>query len=254
MPPHERSTLRLSPPPFIFPVPPYSCVSFAFPMQAWEESDARGFVMGSDDPSMGWSRYCESMRVAHLDPSLLYLSPTGPAAALARRMAALATEGGWDRAEGAAWARGPEESVALSEEVFSPSHDGYTRVGVSSRVMAINCWLNSLTSVHRLPDLVAQGERVAVAFPGGRGGGGVGRDGGGRKAEALEDVAKRQQAAVRHFHGGAGLGWAWRHKSQIPPRGSLERTRMDPLMFIPRQVNRTKELVLRNKCKREPVR
>ena len=34
--------------------------------EAWDEEDARGYVMGFDDPSMGWSRYAESMRIATL--------------------------------------------------------------------------------------------------------------------------------------------------------------------------------------------
>ena len=31
--------------------------------EAWDEEAARGFIHGSDDPSMGWGRYAESMRV-----------------------------------------------------------------------------------------------------------------------------------------------------------------------------------------------
>ncbi|KAL1503242.1 hypothetical protein AB1Y20_011298 [Prymnesium parvum] len=207
--------------------------------EAWEEDDARGFVMGSDDPSMGWSRYCESMRIAQLDPSLLFLLPTHAAAALATRMATLASAGRWRPAAAAAWAAGPEEGAALTAEVLAPAYDRHTRVGVTSRVLQTGCWLGATASAYRLHRFAAAARRPVVAFAAARRGGGG---------------AARQAAAVRHFHRGAPLGGAWLPAAPLPSRGSLERTRMDLLMFAPRQLNESKALVLRTKCARQEAR
>lgn len=93
--------------------------------EGWEEPFLRGFVMGSDDPSMGWSRYCESMRAAMLSPSLLYLEPTTVARNLAEAIAARAVA--WPSAPGYAWDAATNEATELSMELLMPAHDGTAR-------------------------------------------------------------------------------------------------------------------------------
>ena len=114
----------------------------AFLSEGWEEIFLRGHVMGADDPSMGWSRYCESMRAALLAPSLFHLLPTHPAVALARRMARHAARAGqeWPSAPGAAWAGDASDAAALSDELLLPAHDDVTRVGAKVRVLHADCW------------------------------------------------------------------------------------------------------------------
>ena len=90
-------------------------------------------LAGADDPSMGWSRYCESMRAAMLSPSLMYLEPTAPSRQLALLLAAQALQ--WPSAEGYAWGAGVEEATALSFELLMPAHDATSRVGAKLRVM-----------------------------------------------------------------------------------------------------------------------
>ena len=80
--------------------------------------------MGADDPSMGWSRYCESFRTALITPSLVHMLPTKPSVALAKRMAASATANKWT-ANGV-WAADASEAVALSTELLVPAHDDTT--------------------------------------------------------------------------------------------------------------------------------
>ena len=76
----------------VLAAPPFAALhgdsDFEAATTAWETEDAWGHVMGSDDPSMGWSRYCESMRIARLHPGLFYAHPTEEARAVALRMAA----------------------------------------------------------------------------------------------------------------------------------------------------------------------
>jgi hypothetical protein len=112
--------------------------------EAWDDEAARGFIHGSDDPSMGWGRYAESMRVAFLSPSLVYLLPTRNALALARLLAALARAAKWKSASGAAWEAAEEldgEAKALTFELIAPAHDATRRVGASLRVLHRECFL-----------------------------------------------------------------------------------------------------------------
>ena len=214
--------------------------------EGWEESFTRGYVMGSDDPSMGWSRYCETMRAALLAPSLFYLLPTTPSLALARRMSRAAGE--WRAAPGAAWGGGTEESIALSTELLTPAHDGSTRVGASVRVLSTECWLHERVALSRLVPKAggrAFGQRPAALLPG------RGVSGGGA----------RQREAFEHYHRGNGLGgdgssWVAAHQPLLPAVWTLERTRVDPLMGHERVFNRTKALVLGSRCRRlvEPGR
>ena len=207
--------------------------------EGWEEMFLRGHVMGADDPSMGWSRYCESMRAALLSPSMVHLLPTQPTVALTRRMALLALKQRWASAHGAAWAAGPAEAVGLSMQLLTPAHDDTTRVGAKLRVLHASCWLHERTatsSVHR------QSTRPAALL--------VGR---GEALGGASGALCRQQSAVAHFHRADGaLGDCWKlpNAMALPPAWTLERTRVDPLMSHPLQMATTKAAVLRTRCKR----
>lgn len=90
--------------------------------EAWDDEAARGFIHGSDDPSMGWGRYAESMRIAFFAPSLLFLQPTAASLALARLLAHLARAQRWAAVEGTAWEAADEthgEAKSLTFEASS---------------------------------------------------------------------------------------------------------------------------------------
>ena len=112
--------------------------------------------MGSDDPSMGWSRYCETMRVAHLSPSLFAAVPSASALALAQLMA---------RRVSTSRANNFDEGEAWSAELLAPSHDNVTRVGASVRALPSECWLNGRLASARLPG-ARTGERYAAILIG----------------------------------------------------------------------------------------
>lgn len=202
--------------------------------------------MGADDPSMGWSRYCESMRIAHLDPSLVFMPPTLPAQALAARMAALASQNRWEAAPGTAWRAGPEEATALSMELLAPAHDDTSRVGATVRVMHIDCWLSARVAAHKLARLArgsgilgSGGARPAALFPG--------------RSMPVQEAARRQQSAIRWFHRGEPISGGWAARPSLPHRFVLEKKRLDTIMVEPLQQNQTKELVLRSKCHKVPL-
>ena len=174
--------------------------------------------MGSDDPAMGWSRYCETMVVSHLSAALFLAQPTFEAVAVARRMYRLASEWG-GAAAGAAWASGPAEAEALSTELLAPSHDEVRRVGASVRILNLGCWLNARVALSMMSRLGrgTPSTRYAGLLPGRNG----------AVAEA------RQAAAVAAYHKGEALGDAWSEAgttTRNPPRWQLERTSIDPLM------------------------
>ena len=102
----------------------------------------RGHIFGSDDPPMGWGRYAESMRAAHLSSELLFLQPTREAAALAGAMrAALGAHGGGAWTQRAlrhghglqGWQAAEDEQ--LSFELLGPSHGETARVGAAVRAL-----------------------------------------------------------------------------------------------------------------------
>jgi len=199
------------------------------------------------------------MRIATLNPGLLLLQGTREAAAVARKMSAQAQQGGWRAAPGAAWAATTDEAVALGFELLVPAHDTTTRVGAAVRVMHAECWFNGRQARARLQGLSGGG--------GGGWGGGATRPAGllpGRGAGGATDAAslERVREAAATFHGGARLGSSWapvrRHlllalfwvliplswclypppwpnvqwQVRLPPRHSLERTRVDPMMQV----------------------
>ena len=236
--------------------------------EGWEEIFMRGHVMGADDPSMGWSRYCESMRAALLAPGLVHLLPTRPALALARRMAARALAEAWRSADGgaggqrgfmsAAWAADAREAEALSTELLMPAHDETYRVGAKLRVLDAECWLHERVATTRMRAPAAYA-RPAVLMPGrgvygsggltgailGSVGGGSGDDGG---------ALCRQRSALAHYHRGERLESCWALDSSVKlnPVWTLERTRIDPLMGHALTIDQNKRRVIGSKCKRLP--
>ena len=226
----------------------------------WEDEDARGHVMGSDDPPMGWSRYCETMRAALLDPSLFFMQPTVEARALALRMAELAAAAGWAEAFGAAWGAGPDEATALTMELLAPAHDAVTRVGASVRVLPVGCWLPARSAWARLP---AWGGPPPAALLVGRHEpppADIGADlslnmasavVSGLLRESAGASAARQRSAVDYFHRGAPLGAEWSSLGyRLPSRWNSD---VDPLMAHARRVEATKDLALTSKCARRPL-
>jgi len=218
--------------------------------EAWEAESARGFVMGSDDPSMGWSRYCETMAIGLLSPALFLAQPTFEAVAVARRMARLAHS--WAApAPGTAWEPGHEnghengqtgqsgfhESEAFSFELLAPAHDQVSRVGASVRAFTTNCWLNARSALALLSSqrtTAAAATRYAALLPGRNAGG-----------------AERQAAAAGSFYRGEALGSSWSEggaNEKLEPRWKLERTLIDPMMRRQWQFEPTKSLVLKTKC------
>ena len=238
--------------------------------EGWEEIFMRGYVMGADDPSMGWSRYCESMRAALLAPALVHLLPTRPALALARRMAARALAEAWRSADGgaggqrgflsAAWAADAREAAALSTELLVPAHDETYRVGAKLRVLDAECWLHERMSTTRIRAPVAYA-RPAVLLPGrgvyGSGSGGLAGAILGSVGGASGDdggTLCRQRSALAHYHRGEPLASCWALDSSVKlnPVWTLERTRIDPLMGHVLTIDRNKQRVLGSKCKRLP--
>ena len=208
--------------------------------EGWDEPMLRGHVMGSDDPSMGWSRYCETMRAALLSPALVYLQPTRPSHALAAQLTRRAM--GWRSLVGVAWGDGLDEALALSDELLLPAHDGYARVGTKLRVMRAGCWLHERAALSRLSGSAPSSQRFAALLPG-------------RNADNMvsTETECRQRSAVSHFHRGSPLEACWtslRVESALPQVWQLERTRVDPFMSHPLRWAETKALVLNSKCKR----
>ena len=222
---------------------------FAGMSEGWEDIFLRGHVMGADDPSMGWSRYCESMRAALLVPSLFHLLPTHPSVALSRRLAAAAQARSWPSAAGAAWSADASEAIAMSTELLMPAHDDTTRVGAKARVLHQDCWLNDRKATTTLgsnsprPAALMPGRGISSGggFFGGMTGGG-GAEGGGGGAPGLTDQRCRQRSAIALFHKGESLSRCWSlGLSRLPPVWTMERTRVDPLMGHKVLMERTKK-------------
>lgn len=170
---------------------------------------------------MGWSRYCETMAIVHLSPSLFLAQPTFESVAVARRMARHAA--GWgDPASGAGWASGTEEAEAWTSELVAPAHDEVSRVGASVRVLSLGCFLNARVSLARM-SAMGSGQpatRFAVLMPG----------------RGVAGAGARQAAAAAAFHRGEALGGEWAAAGggeQLTPRWQLERIAVDPLMRRP---------------------
>ena len=247
--------------------------------EAWDDEGARGFIFGSDDPSMGWGRYAESMRVAFVSASLLWLQPTLEARAVAAELGRQARAQRWRTAPGAAWqldgggdggccaaddggdaeAADAAEAAGLTFALFGPAHDDVWRVGASVRVVHRECALNARVSGATLAQRAAARARPAVAQLG--------------RFDDAEAAARRARAAVALFHGGRPsdaqgggdanandpndadndpLGLSWRLGQTLPWRHGAERTRVDPLMGAPLVWNATRAKVLRSQCRVPP--
>lgn len=96
-----------------------------------DNSTAYGFDNGFDEPSMGWARYAHTMRIWVFNSGFFYLRPTLPSIELLDRVAdTLSKEDAWDQA-------------VFNEQLFYPSHPGYTGLHASKRVMDMYEFMNS---------------------------------------------------------------------------------------------------------------
>ncbi|KAJ0256476.1 Arabinosyltransferase RRA3 [Hirschfeldia incana] len=96
-----------------------------------DNSTAYGFDNGFDEPSMGWARYAHTMRIWVFNSGFFYLRPTLPSIELLDRVAdTLSMEDAWDQA-------------VFNEQLFYPSHPGYTGLHASKRVMDMYEFMNS---------------------------------------------------------------------------------------------------------------
>ncbi|KAL1207807.1 Arabinosyltransferase RRA3 [Cardamine amara subsp. amara] len=96
-----------------------------------DNQTAYGFNDVFDEPAMGWARYAHTMRIWVFNSGFFYLRPTIPSIELLDRVAdRLAKEKVWDQA-------------AFNEELFYPSHPGYTGLHASKRVMDMYEFMNS---------------------------------------------------------------------------------------------------------------
>ncbi|CAM8939131.1 unnamed protein product [Rhodiola kirilowii] len=92
---------------------------------------AYGFNDVFDEPAMGWARYAHTMRIWVYNSGFFYIRPTVPSIELLDRVAdRLAHENAWDQA-------------VFNEELFYPSHPGYTGLHASRRTMDIYMFMNS---------------------------------------------------------------------------------------------------------------
>lgn len=207
---------------------------------AWDDEAARGFIFGSDDPSMGWGRYAESMRIANLEASLVSLQATHEAHALCALMASRGRAEQWTVAPGSAFEHPAPplatEASALTAELLAPAHDGTTRVGASVRVLHRECWLGGRAAHATLLERsrARPSPRRPAALLAGR-------------HDGKEAAAARLAAASAFFHSPSRepvpspdaevtsrvLGQHWPAGTKLPWRHAMERTRVDALMGAP---------------------
>ncbi|KAJ0087243.1 hypothetical protein Patl1_09109 [Pistacia atlantica] len=92
---------------------------------------AYGYNDVFDEPSMGWARYAHTMRIWVYNSGFFYIRPTIPSIELLDRVAdRLSKEKAWDQA-------------VFNEELFFPSHPGYTGLHASKRTMDYYLFMNS---------------------------------------------------------------------------------------------------------------
>jgi hypothetical protein len=96
-----------------------------------DNNTAYGFNDVFDEPSMGWARYAHTMRIWVFNSGFFYLRPTIPSIDLLDRVAdTLSKSEAWDQA-------------VFNEQLFYPSHPGYTGLHASKRVMDMYEFMNS---------------------------------------------------------------------------------------------------------------
>lgn len=92
---------------------------------------AYGYNDVFDEPAMGWARYAHTMRIWVYNSGFFYIRPTIPSIELLDRVAdRLAHSKAWDQA-------------VFNEELFFPSHPGYTGLHASRRTMDFYLFMNS---------------------------------------------------------------------------------------------------------------
>lgn len=93
---------------------------------------AYGFNDVFDEPAMGWARYAHTMRIWVYNSGFFYIRPTLPSIELLDRVAdRLSRETkSWDQA-------------VFNEELFFPSHPGYSGLHASKRTMDMYLFMNS---------------------------------------------------------------------------------------------------------------
>lgn len=133
----------------------------------WAEPEVYGYVHGTDDPSMGWSRYVESMRMMALEPAFMLLQATNASLALARVISGrLDAEGdalmAWAQRESRPRPAAAVERRVVNEELVLPAANSNNRVGARFRVLDFHCFLSAAATV-RLSDLIPRSAPVVAA-------------------------------------------------------------------------------------------
>ena len=99
----------------------------------FDEKTAYGWNDGVDDPSMGWSRYAQTMRIFVMNSGLFFTRPSARSVALMDKITSrLERAKEWDQA-------------VYNEVIFFPSHGAYENPHVTTRVMDIYKFMNSKT-------------------------------------------------------------------------------------------------------------
>mmetsp|Transcript_28680 Transcript_28680/g.46010 ORF Transcript_28680/g.46010 Transcript_28680/m.46010 type:complete len:257 (-) Transcript_28680:30-800(-) len=99
----------------------------------FDERSAYGWNDGVDDPSMGWSRFAQTMRIFVMNSGLFFAQPSSRTVALMDKITArLERAKEWDQA-------------VYNEVMFFPSHGELRNPHVSTRVMDIDTFMNSKT-------------------------------------------------------------------------------------------------------------
>ena len=178
-----RSAARPLPPPFSLTPSPLRLVASLSPLLAptapgcwWRP---RSFLppcrhphttpRGSQDPSMGFTRFCHGSRIVGYNPGFFFAMPTGEAIALTARMAerlrrAEALDGKLSPSS-SAFAVAEVERIEFVHELWLPSHHDYASVGAVLRVMNYLCFVNSKVLFRQLrnqPASASSGTPVAL--------------------------------------------------------------------------------------------
>ena len=99
----------------------------------YDERTAYGYVDGIDDPSMGWSRYAQTIRIFVLNSGLFYMRASNRTVILMDQITEhLARNKDWDQ-------------TVFNEKIWYPSHGSYRSAQVSVRVLDHLLWMNSKT-------------------------------------------------------------------------------------------------------------
>ena len=99
----------------------------------YDERTAYGYVDGIDDPSMGWARYAQTIRIFVLNSGLFYMRASDRTVDLMDKISDhLANHKDWDQ-------------TVFNEKIWYPSHGDYKSAQVTVRVLDHLLYMNSKT-------------------------------------------------------------------------------------------------------------